>query len=260
METGGRFRRDGYLPGSSVLTAAEAAEALEGYRAFQRRARQVFGQEQRFKAHLLVGWLDAILRHPAILARVAAILGPDLLCWSTDFFEKAPGSEDHVSFHQDCTYAGLEPISGIVNCWLALTPSTIASGCLQVLPGSHRLGQLIHDTDDDPDNMLFYGQAARLPEDASPIPLELSPGQMSLHHMGLVHGSGPNRSSSPRIGVVLRYLRPEVRQIKGPDSATLVAGEDRFGHFEHEPRPAEDWSPQAIAAFSAALTRPSALG
>jgi ectoine hydroxylase-related dioxygenase (phytanoyl-CoA dioxygenase family) len=256
-----QFVRDGYAYPFPVLTDQEAAQAAAGYEHFQQRALEVLGEEQRFKAHLLVGWLDRIVHHPAMLDIVEDILGPDILCWSSDFFVKKAHDPGFVSFHQDTTYAGLEPFDGIVNCWLALTPSRKENGCLRVLPGSHRLGQLDHETTDASANMLFFGQTAKIDiDEREVVDMELEPGQMSLHHMAIVHGSQPNCSATPRMGVVLRYIRPDVRQIKGRDSATLVRGTDRFRHFDLEPRPEADWSGAAVSAFKEAVTRPSALG
>jgi hypothetical protein len=66
---------------------------------------------------------------------------------------------------------------------------------------------------------------------------------MSLHHVRLVHGSPPNLSDDRRIGFAIRYVPTHVRQIAGADSASLVRGEDRFGHFEPEPAPPADLDP-----------------
>ena len=256
-----QFETDGYACPFHVLDQEEAAKAALDYERFQQRAHEVFGEEQRFKAHLLVRWMDRIVHHPRMLDVVEEILGPDILCWSSDFFVKKARDPGFVSFHQDTTYAGLEPFDGIVNCWLALTPSRKENGCLRVLPGSHRLGQLDHETTRSDSNMLFYGQTARIEiDERDVVDMALEPGQMSLHHMAVVHGSQPNRSDTPRMGVVLRYIRPDVQQIKGRDSATLARGADRYGHFDLEPRPKADWSDAAICAFEDAITRPSALG
>ena len=244
-----------------VLSGAEAAECAARYDGFQAKAREILGAEQRFKMHLLVKWLDDIVHHPAILDRIEALIGPDILCWSSDFFVKKARDPGFVSFHQDTTYAGLAPFDGIVNCWLALTPSRVFNGCLCVVPGTHKLGQLAHVNTHGKDDMLFFGQQAQLAfDEADIVPMELEPGEMSLHHMAIVHGSRPNPSDTPRMGVVMRYISAEVRQEKGRDSATLVRGRDRHGHFDLEPRPDADWSAAAVAAFKDAVNRPSALG
>ena len=78
--------------------------------------------------------------------------------------------------------------------------------------------------------------------------IELQPGEMSLHHVRLVHGSEPNSTNDRRIGFSIRYIPPDVHQTNSkPDSAGLVRGTDRFGHFEHEPKPAADCHPNALA-------------
>lgn len=256
-----RFFDRGYDFPHRVLNADEARSCADRYVAFQARARAEFGTEQRFKAHLLVTWLDSIVHDPRILDLVEALLGPDILCWSSDFFVKPARDPGFVSWHQDTTYAGIEPFDDIVNCWVALTPSKQFNGCLEVIEGSHKLGQVAHVNTHGQDNMLFFGQEAQLdyaPEQV--VRLELEPGQMSMHHMAIVHGSKPNESEMPRMGVVLRYVSTGVRQSKGRDSATLVRGVDRHNHFDHEPRPESDWSPAAIKAFQDAIHRPSALG
>lgn len=241
-----------------ILTAEEAAAAVEAFRRFQRDSLATFGEAHRFKAHLLSPDLARIATHPRVLAVATAILGPDVLLWSSDFFEKPGGSTGFVSWHQDSTHAGLDPTDDIVNLWLALTPSKAESGCLRVVPGTHEAGQLEHVNRQDADNMLFFGQTVEVAGDSVALPLEA--GQASLHSMRIVHGSEPNRSAGPRIGMVLRLISPAVRQVKARDSATLLAGTDRFGHFDHEPLPETHFSPAAVDVFKDAIRRPSGLG
>ena len=76
----------------------------------------------------------------------------------------------------------------------------------------------------------------------------LVPGQISVHHVKIFHGSSPNRSGERRIGFAIRYVTPKIIQKVGTaDSATLVRGEDRFGHFELEDAPETDYAPAALA-------------
>ena len=86
--------------------------------------------------------------------------------------------------------------------------------------------------------------------------LELAAGEMSLHHVRLIHGSDPNPSDDRRIGFAIRYVPTYVRQVAGStDSATLVRGEDRFHHFELEQRPDADMSTAALAYHAAVTER-----
>ena len=69
--------------------------------------------------------------------------------------------------------------------------------------------------------------------------------------MRLVHGSPPNTSDDRRIGFAIRYIPTHVRQLFGDDSASLVRGEDRYGHFELEPRPKREMDPHILALHRA---------
>ena len=266
-----QFSDNGFFAPLDVMPESELLDAAEKHQQLQAKVTAAVGAPQRFKLHLLDTWLADLVCNKTILDAVEKIIGPDILCWSSDFFVKPPCDSGFVSMHQDCTYAGLTPHDGVVNVWLALTPSTTASGCLQVVSGSHKLGQLEHKQTTSEDNMLFFGQTIdRQFSKADIIDMELRPGQASLHHMAIAHGSQPNTTNIPRIGFVLRYMRPDVKQSKGPDSATLVRGQDTIGHFEHEPLPVEapssdsvsvsNWTAASIEIFKNALAKPSALG
>jgi hypothetical protein len=85
--------------------------------------------------------------------------------------------------------------------------------------------------------------------------IELQPGEMSLHHVRLIHGSEPNHSGDRRIGLAIRYIPTDVKQIQGEDSATLVRGVDEYKTFDHEPRPERDFDPEFIAIHKAIAER-----
>ena len=207
------------------------------------------------KPHLLYPWLDAVVRHPAILDAVESLLGPDLLCWSSQFFTKPAGDAAYVSWHQDATYWGLSS-HDVVTAWVALTPSTKRSGCMQVVPGTHH-AQVKHEDRFEQTNMLSRGQEIAVTIDRSEVEdVELQPGQMSLHHVLLFHGSEPNRSDEPRVGYAIRYVPTHVRQMSPiQDCALLVRGRDDYRHFEHEQSPRAELHPEAVARHAAAIDR-----
>ena len=139
--------------------------------------------------------------------------------------------------------------------WVALSESNKANGALEVAPGTHLQDQIPHRDTFSKNNMLTRGQEVAVDVDPkSAVMLELEPGEMSLHHVRLIHGSAPNPSKRRRIGFAIRYIPTYVRQVSGShDTATLVRGEDRYGHFELEQRPDADLSEAAIA-YHAAVT------
>ena len=67
--------------------------------------------------------MNEVVRHPAILDTVESIIGPDILCWSSRFFIKAPGDGGFVSWHQDVTYWGIDVFENILTAWIALSPA-----------------------------------------------------------------------------------------------------------------------------------------
>jgi len=193
--------------------------------------------------HLALPWVCELAMNDAVLDAVERVLGPDVLIWNTHWFPKFPGDRGYISWHQDATYWGLQPPL-VTTAWIALSPSTVENGCLQVLPGSH-VGELMPQQETfAPDNMLSRGQEIAVEIDESQaVSLELAPGEFSLHHIGIAHGSGPNDSDRPRIGLAVRYIAPEVLQ-SGPnrDLAVLARGTDRHGHFELVDTPVRAWT------------------
>jgi ectoine hydroxylase-related dioxygenase (phytanoyl-CoA dioxygenase family) len=208
------------------------------------------------KPHLLLPWLNELIRHPRIVDSIEDVLGPNLLCWATGFFWKQPNDPAFISWHQDSTYWGLSS-PDVVTAWLAFTPSTVESGCMRVVPGSHKHDQIPHKDTFEPLNLLSRGQEVAVEVDEKDaVDVVLRPGEISLHHVRLIHGSEPNRSSEPRIGLAIRYVPTYVRQTLGVrDSATLVRGVDEFHNFDPEPVPAADFDPAAVAWHAAMLDR-----
>jgi non-heme Fe2+,alpha-ketoglutarate-dependent halogenase len=203
----------------------------------------------RVKPYLLFTWAAAMVREPAILDAVEDLIGPDIMVFHTTMWWKTKGSPNRVPWHQDGTYFGLAPFEH-VTAWVALSPSNLGTGCVRVVPGSHRLGQMRHADHRDPTLMLSRGQTVAADIDGSlAIPIVLSPGEFSLHHTLAVHASDPNTGDDDRIGIGISYIPTRVRHV-GPTrmSATLVRGHDAYGHFDLEPRPVADLDPAAVAA------------
>jgi len=241
------YERDGYLAPVAALSAAEARAARATLEAIEGGMGGPLRGDLRHKAHLLFPFLADLIRHPAILDPVEDLLGPDILCWNTNFFIKEAETPSFVSWHQDSTYWGLSS-PDVCTAWVALTPSTPENGAMAVIPQSHTRDQIPHRDTFDRHNLLTRGQEVAVEVDETDaVPLLLRPGEMSLHHVRLVHGSPPNPSSDRRIGFAIRYIPTSIYQLEGTDSATLVRGTDRYGHFELEPRPARDMQDDMLA-------------
>jgi non-haem Fe2+, alpha-ketoglutarate-dependent halogenase len=250
-----RYQRDGFFFPITVLTAAEAAEYRGRLEAVEAEHGGALTGELRHKPHLLFTWLADLVRRPAILDAVEDVLGPDLLVWSSSFFIKNGRDAAFVSWHQDATYWGLsEP--DVLTAWVAFTEATIENGAMRMVPGSHA-EQLAHRDTFAPDNLLSRGQEIEVEVDETRgVDVVLRAGEMSLHHVRMVHGSPPNRSDDRRIGFAIRYVATHVKQLAGDlDGAMLVRGMDDHHHFVPEHPPAADRSPAARAHHAESVAR-----
>jgi ectoine hydroxylase-related dioxygenase (phytanoyl-CoA dioxygenase family) len=249
------YRRDGFLFPVRVFSRDEAAALRAGLERQEAAAGAPLHGSLRLKSHLLFTWADRIVHHPAVLDAVEDLVGPNILCWTSNFFIKEAASPGFVSWHQDAAYWGLEP-EEVVTAWVALSPSNAETGCMKVMPGSHLESHMPHVDTFAKDNLLTRGQEIAVDVDESrAASLVLEPGEMSLHHIRLVHGSAPNNSRDRRIGLAVRYLPAHVRQTKGRDSAMLVRGVDDHGNFDPEPRPRRDLGESELRAHAEAVDR-----
>src|SRR5215213_1422232 len=238
-----QYREAGYLAPIRIMGEDEALALRRALEAVEQRMGGPLRGDLRHKSHLLFPFLAELVRHPLLLDAVEDVLGPDILCWNTNFFIKEAANPAFVSWHQDSTYWGLSA-PDVVTAWVALTPSTAENGAMAVIPGSHKLDQVPHRDTFHQHNLLTRGQEIAVEVDEQEaVPLTLQPGEMSLHHVRLVHGSAPNPSADRRIGFAIRYIPTHIRQLAGEDSASLVRGADRYHHFELEPFPDGEMTP-----------------
>lgn len=245
------FAADGYAFPVRVLSEDAAAGYLARFNAFDKSEEASgFADLHRdvylFKPHLLLGWASDLIHEPGILDAASEILGPDLLCWSSGIFQKAPHSPHVVSWHQDAVYYGLSPADHVVRIWVALSPARVENGTMQFARGAHRVGLRPHRPQPSDNNLLSRGEVVQL--DISryeTVDVELMPGEASIHHLWMPHASGPNSSDIHRVNLVITYIAPDVAPAIGEDSALLVRGEDRHGHFIREARLDAELSAQA---------------
>ena len=238
-----RYKDAGLIFPQRVMTTDDAANYLAELEAYEKNSGGPINGKWRYKSHLVFPWFDQLMRHPAILELVQPILGDDLMVWTTHIYPKEPGDGRFISWHQDSAHWGLDS-NQVLTVWVALTNATRENGCMRMLPGSHHNGQVEHQDTRDPKNILTRGQTILngIDEDQS-VWVELKAGEASIHHVDLFHASTPNRAGHRRVGVAIRYVTPAARQTRiDVDYATLVSGEDRFGHFREEIAPVSTMS------------------
>jgi hypothetical protein len=241
------YQDRGYHFPIDALSATEVADFRRKLEDYEVLSGGPIKGEIRHRSHVLFTWIDEMVRHPKILDAVEDLLGPDILCWNTSFFIKEARDPGFVSWHQDATYWGLSS-SDVSTVWIAMSPANKISGCMKFVAGTHRQ-QVQHADTFDRDNLLTRGQEIAVEVDeAQAVHVELKPGQASLHHVLLFHGSEPNRSDDRRIGLAIRYIPTRLRQAVGQrDWATLVRGKDIYRNFEPAHVPERDLEPEALA-------------
>lgn len=228
-----RYRRDGYVSPVRIMSEQEAVDLRRKMEAFEAAQGKPLSGTQRTKCCLLFPWMYGLVTRPELLDAVEDLIGPDILMYQNGAWSKDPESESYVSWHQDCTYYGMDPLD-LVTVWVALSLATAETGCMQVLSGSHKAGMLPVDYSEiAPTNLLASGQRARIEVDEDKlVTMALQPGEMSMHHVSLVHSSRPNHGDDRRIGFSVAFMPTYVRQTTElRATAMLMRGEDTCGHY-----------------------------
>lgn len=252
---------EGYCFPLPVFTAAEAAHYRSELERCEALVGGPLGLDERHKPHLLFRWAAELVRAPKLLDLMEGLIGPDIPVWDAVLFTKEPHGPEHITWHQDLAYWGLAHDDPVYTAWVALSASTRESGCMRVIPGTHRQPIHAHRDSYAAHNLLSRGQSVEMTfDEATAVDVELAPGEVSLHDGTIVHGSEPNRSDDRRLGFGIRYIPTSTRQLSAlPDSASLVRGTDRFRHFELEPEPGGDLVPADVARHAALRRQRTAL-
>jgi non-haem Fe2+, alpha-ketoglutarate-dependent halogenase len=201
----------------------------------------LFNNDVNYDRHFDISELSRHIVHPGIVGRIQKLMGPDILCWRTEFFPKFPSSKG-TEWHQVEVYqystgtAQLAPtvwhenIPTGLGVWTALTESTLENGCLKFMPGSHK--QQYYDETKMPKagrDSLYKSVASETsffgynyedfkvdpdwePDESKAVALEMEPGECVIFTEKCMHASFPNSTkNSTRFAITSRYVRTDVR-------------------------------------------------
>lgn len=230
------FHRDGFYAPVSAFSSVEADALRRSLESFEQTLPPgLVDPMYRRRLHAMLPWMRDLVENPRILDAVESIIGPDILVFTSTFFIKEPGSDAVTAWHQDALYLGLNDEH--ISAWVAFSDATELAGCVRFVGGSHKRGQLGHVNQTVANSLNVVSQ--EIPETFSGDEVRSAPlrrGQFSLHHTLVIHASEPNRSNDRRIGVSISYIPTRVKH-RGSYRlpATLVRGEDRYGHYDLEP-------------------------
>jgi non-haem Fe2+, alpha-ketoglutarate-dependent halogenase len=269
------FHENGYFGPFTVYPVEEMTATWKRERlALLDRSHAIYGEEAaasgntniaNYDRHLDSTFLAGHVCHPAIVDKVRGVLGPDLLCWRTEFFPKYPGDEG-TDWHQADTFANASgkpqivwpgqlkgESGGTLTVWTAFTEASVETGCLQFIPGTH--GEMRYDEtkrmayDADRINQAekggvrrgFFGYDYRQlqidpdwkPDESRAISRELRPGQAVLFWSTLQHASHPHAglTSDPRLGFASRYVPTCVKIYPDTDVVEEYGGSVRLDKY-----------------------------
>ncbi len=218
------YEETGYIKNLPVLDTDGIRELQRGFSALLEKVPDTVDVYRINNWHKANRWFYELSQTAAILDYVEDILGPDFGMWGGSIFLKYPQDGTVVPFHQDASYWPLEPRVN-VTVWLAVFDTDADNGCMRIVPGSHRQGQLNHgQVPGTPDwNKMAPDERTKSkyvlwqqvdPEsftDDQVVDMDLKAGEMSLHDDALIHGSGANGSTDRiRAGITFRYIPTEV--------------------------------------------------
>jgi non-heme Fe2+,alpha-ketoglutarate-dependent halogenase len=217
-----KFYENGFLKPFNVFEPQEIQELGEQLLERRQDINSIYGFVNDRDRHLEVPEMLQAMKHPAIVERLAQLLGSDLISWRSQIFYKPPGGET-TGWHQASTYLfemGFTDPTIIppkldelfmLTVWIPCDPVTLENGCLQFVKGSllggikyMRLGGDIgfHEVNYYPDYEVD-------PDDVLSVEMDL--GQVLIFSERAIHGSPPNKSNRNRFAFNYRVVPTNVK-------------------------------------------------
>jgi ectoine hydroxylase-related dioxygenase (phytanoyl-CoA dioxygenase family) len=161
-----------------------------------RNAFEGFGTQRVYALFAKTRTFDKAATHPLLLQVLDQVLGHYQLSAPVGI-RIGPGEQAQMLHRDDAIYPLPQPHPPVVvNTMWPLDEFTAANGATRFVPGSHRW------------------EPGRQPTDGDPVlTATMTPGSAMFYLGSLWHGGGANRTSQPRLGVILEYavswLRPQ---------------------------------------------------
>ena len=212
--------------------AMDYAEALtgmdEGYKGKTLAYRKI---EQLEFDPIFLGYMQ----RPLFRQICADVYGPRtrIACHRAMFFNKPAGKGSVLPWHQDAWQRFDRP--PLVTIWLALDQATVANGCVQLIPGSHKQGVI---NSDQPSGFLTEAMAVDYCKDEDLVFLELEAGEAALLHNWTLHRSHVNRTNIPRRAFSVNYMDADTVDQRGHTQSVIFG--DGALHREELPNRATD--------------------
>jgi phytanoyl-CoA hydroxylase len=163
----------------------------------------------------------AYIQHPVFREIARRVYGESVTIYRAMFMNKPAHRGTILPYHQDGGTQWSLTQNPLITVWTALDDSTVENGCMQVIPGSHRLGLL-----SERGHTITPEQEVKYCKDEDSAYLEAPAGTAILLHNWLLHRSGINTIDRPRRAFSVCYMDAATRHIRNPDHRfPLVFGE-----------------------------------
>lgn len=272
-----QFDRDGFIGPFDLYDAAEMESHLRALRpkllsmknAIYRSKNAMSGATNlaSYDRHIDIDFLAQHITRPEIVDRLTSVLGPNTLCWRTEFFPKYPGDEG-TDWHQADNFSNVAgskypqivwpqdaQFGGTITVWTAFTEATLDNGCLQFIPGSHKAmnydeSKVMTYDANSINNVVkngvkrgFFGYDYRelqkdpnwSPDESKAVSQVMRQGQFIMFWSTLMHASHPHKglTEAMRLGFASRYLPTYVHVYPHSDTLEEFGGKaslEKFGN------------------------------
>lgn len=244
------YREHGWYCSRQVLTAEEVDDALAGADRFYagdvtmpdvdglERFRTAGEDADTLRKHdyasLMTPALKRLTTHPVIGAIAARLSGsPAIRLWHDQLLSKPSDRADrpaNVGWHTDRQYWMTSTSDEMLTAWVPFHDCDEAKGTITMVDGSHRWADQVAGLDFFSHDLAAMEETMRRAgHDVVRTPVVLKKGQISFHHCRTIHGSGPNRTDSPRRSIAIHLQDDANRYQAWPDASGSIA---RHGNVE----------------------------
>ncbi|GHO46311.1 phytanoyl-CoA dioxygenase family protein [Ktedonospora formicarum] len=151
--------------------------------------------------------------------------GTPVAAFRAMFMNKPAHQGTLLPWHQDrWSYLDRDPL---ITIWTALDPATVANGCVEVIPGSHKRGLL---NSKHVSGFLTEEQAVEASSSEESMYLELQAGEVVLLHNWLLHRSDTNSTDIARRAFSVCYMDARTKSSQD-ENYTLIFEDDKSENY-----------------------------
>ena len=162
----------------------------------------------------------AYMQSPLFREIARHYIGEDVSIFRAMFMNKSANQGTVLPWHQDVGFGWGLDRNPIITVWTALDDATEANGCMQIVPGGHKVG-VVNER-----HFISEADAEAHALEKRAIYLEAEAGEAILLNNLTPHRSGVNRTSQPRRAFSAAYMDAATRSRSGNKEFPVIFGQD----------------------------------